>query len=139
MRDRRQSERVSSILERRIRLDPQASQIPCTIRDLSTTGARIWFPALVDLPHEFEFEIPKLEQSLPVRVMRSNGRNHGMMFLEALREPAGDSGVDLLKGLQGPDDRTAREAASERPAPPVQKKPAKPETLWQRLRRLFGR
>ena len=29
---------------------------------------------------EFNLEIPVLEQAMPVRVMWSNGRNHGVMF-----------------------------------------------------------
>jgi hypothetical protein len=139
MRDRRQSERIPSILEGCLRLDPQAAHIPCTIRDLSVTGARIWLPGSVDLPGEFNLEIPVLEQAMPVRVMWSNGRNHGVMFLEALREPAGDDALALLQKLQAPDDRIERKAASERPVLPVQKQAARPATLRQKLWRLFGR
>ena len=73
MRDRRQSERIPSILEGCLRQILQ----PCVtsaIRDLSVTGARIWLPGSVDLPGEFNLEIPVLEQAMPVRVMWSNGR-----------------------------------------------------------------
>lgn len=103
MSDRRLGKRIPSILEGRIGIDAQARQILCTIRDLSVTGARIWLPGSVDLPSEFDLEIPMLEQAVRVRVMWSDGQNHGVMFLETLREPAGDNGIALLQKLRAPD------------------------------------
>jgi hypothetical protein len=89
MRDRRQSERLPSILEGRIELNPQAPKLSCTLRDISATGARVWLPNAVDLPGEFRLDIPVLERSIPVRLMWTEGKTHGVHFLEELQGPAG--------------------------------------------------
>jgi hypothetical protein len=117
MRDRRLSQRLPSILEGRIRLDAQAPQTSCTIRDLSMTGARIWLPGSGDLAGEFELEIPLLEQAVPVRVMWSHGRTHGVMFLEALREQAGLDALNLLEKLRAPDDAIDHRATDQSSLP----------------------
>jgi hypothetical protein len=108
MSDRRLSKRIPSILEGRVRIDPQSAQVPCTIPDLSSNGVRVWLPGSVDLPGEFNLEIPMLEQVVRVRVMWSNGRNHGVMFLETLCEPAGDDALALLQKLRASDDTINR-------------------------------
>jgi hypothetical protein len=103
MQSRRLSKRLPSILEGRIRSGPEASQIPCTIRDLSMTGARIWLPGSFGPPGEFELEIPMLEQTVRVRRIWSKAQNHGVEFLDALRKPTGDEALDLLEKLQNSD------------------------------------
>ena len=85
MRDRRQSERLPSILEGRIVLGRDAPHLQCTLRDISSTGARIWLPAAIELPQQFELRIPALEQTMPVQLMWSNGKTHGVMFQEELQ------------------------------------------------------
>lgn len=107
MRDRRQNARLPSIMEGRIALDPPASKLQCTLRDISATGARLWLPGSVELPHEFQLDVPALEQSVPVRVMWSNGRNHGIMFLEELQHRPGDVPVDVLEDLPPSDRETS--------------------------------
>jgi PilZ domain len=97
MQERRLRKRLPSLLERRIRLEPKAPQILCTIRDLSVTGARLWVPDVAKLPDVFELEIPRLEQSVRVRLVRSEAKNHGVMFLEELRPPLNDE--DLSSSL----------------------------------------
>ncbi len=89
MRDRRQSERLPSILEGRIELGPQAPKLSCTLQDISATGARVWLPNAVDLPGEFRLDIPVLERSIPVRLMWTEGKTHGVHFLEEFQGPAG--------------------------------------------------
>jgi hypothetical protein len=139
MQDRRLSKRLPSLLEGRIRLGPQAPRIPCTIRDLSITGARLWLPDVVELPDEFELEIPKLEQSVRVRLVRSDTKNHGVMFLEELRPPSNDDGLSLLEKLRTPEFTTYREVASERAGPAAEDRSSKRMTTWQRLIRLGSR
>lgn len=131
------SKRLPSLLEGRIRLELQAPQIPCTIRDLSVTGARLWVPDVTKLPDEFELEIPKLEQSLRVRLVRPEAKTHGVIFLEELHPPSNDEGLSLLEKLRTPDFETYREVASERAAPAADDPPAM--TRWQRLIRLLSR
>jgi PilZ domain len=139
MQDRRLSKRLSSLLEGRIRLDPQAPQIPCTIRDLSVTGSRHWVPDVAELPDELELEIPKREQSVRVRLIRSEAKSHGVMFLEQLRPPANDEGLGLLEKLRTPEFVTYREVASEEVARLAKAPSPKRMTGWQRLMRLLSR
>ncbi|MFC4170495.1 PilZ domain-containing protein [Microvirga sp. GCM10011540] len=100
MIDRRLSKRFPSILEGRIRSTPDATQFSCTIRDLSESGARIWFPEPANLGGEFELEIPKLGQTMRARLVWSKGREHGIEFLERLRKSEGESILDLLERIQ---------------------------------------
>jgi hypothetical protein len=88
---RRRYKRFPSILEGRIGLKPQDPQLPCRIRDISASGARLWLPEPTELPSEFELEIPRLGQSLKVRLVWSRDKNYGVMFREGLSH--------LLKGL----------------------------------------
>ena len=106
MRDRRLSRRVPSILEGRIRLAPEAPSIVCTIRELSGTGARIWLPDVIEFPDEFELGIPMLEQTIRARAVWSKGKQHGLVFLQALHEPA-DGGKDyVVETFRNPDRKT---------------------------------
>jgi hypothetical protein len=133
---RRRHKRFPSILEGRIKLGADAPQISCTIRDISMSGARIWVPESLDLPGEFELEIPTLEQTLQVRLVWSKAKTHGVMFLDELRqqdrlvwagktddgamlpeEPDQSPGNDassFLNLLQTPDDTTYFEDSSKR-------------------------
>jgi hypothetical protein len=106
MRDHRLSRRVPSILEGRIRLAPEAPSIVCTIRDLSATGARIWLPDVVVFPNEFELEIPMLEQTIRARAVWSKGKQHGLMFLQALQDLAGGGKDDVLETFRNLDRKT---------------------------------
>jgi hypothetical protein len=117
---RRQSKRLLSILEGRIRLEPQAPQVSCTVRNLSATGARIWLPGRTELPHEFELEIPSLGQALKVRLIWSRARSHGVMFLEAFRPSSGGDVARLLDALHTPDDETYLDDALKGSAPASQ-------------------
>lgn len=89
MHQRRSSKRLPSILQGHINLDGEMTRIICTVRDLSASGARIWFPDPINLPSEFNLEIPWVGQTARVRLAWSKGRTHGLMFLSELRpEPA---------------------------------------------------
>ena len=114
MQDRRQSERLPSILEGRITLD---RQLQCTLRDISGTGARIWLPDAVDLPREFQLEIPALDQSMPVRLMWSNGRTHGILFLEELRSLADSDPDGMPEHLTSPQPQPDLQGISKGLAP----------------------
>ena len=62
--------------------DSQLSPIDFTVRDLSDTGARIYFADGAELPPEFKLEIPSRGLRVASRLMWSRGANHGVMFLE---------------------------------------------------------
>jgi hypothetical protein len=82
MEQRRSSKRVRTILAGRIVFNNRFSTIECTVRDLSETGARIYFPHPINIPPEFDLEIPKRGLSVRAREMWCNGKEHGVMFLE---------------------------------------------------------
>ena len=85
MDDRRSSQRWRTVLKGRIVFNNRCSILDCTIRDLSDTGARIYFADISEIPPEFELEIPNRGVRVPGRVMWSRGANHGVMFLEQLK------------------------------------------------------
>jgi hypothetical protein len=109
MRDRRQSERLPSILEGRVVLEKEASKLQCTLRDISATGARIWLPASMELPREFDLEIPVLQQIMPVQLMWSKGRTHGVQFLQELQGQSDGTSDGILDSVQPPETQPALE------------------------------
>jgi hypothetical protein len=96
------------------------------------SGARIWLPGSVELPHEFELEIPKLGQVLKVSLRWSKGQTHGVMFLEELRGGAGDDVASLLEALRTPDDTSRQEVASAGFSLSAPEAPKRPATGWWR-------
>ena len=63
-------------------LGSRVSPVECTVRDISETGARITFVDPVPLPPEFELQVPKRKIARQVRVVWSNEKSHGLMFVE---------------------------------------------------------
>jgi hypothetical protein len=92
---RRSSPRKRTLLQGRIVFNDRFSLIECVVRDLSATGARIAFPHLIEIPPEFELEIPKKSLSLRSRLMWSNGKEHGVMFASAPAARKVEDGSDL--------------------------------------------
>jgi hypothetical protein len=108
MEQRRASIRLRTLLEGRVMLGSRVSPVECTVRDISETGARITFGKPVPLPPEFELQVPKRKISRQVRVVWSNEKSHGLMFVEGQ-----DAG--------GPEEAYAgaKPAASESPEIPA--------------------
>ena len=84
MEQRRASIRLRTLLEGRVLLGSRVSPVECTVWDISETGARISFVKPVPLPPEFELQVPKRKISRQVRVVWSNEKSHGLMFMEEL-------------------------------------------------------
>jgi hypothetical protein len=82
MEDGRSSRRKPTILEGRIWLGDRTLDARCTVRNVSETGAQLWFSTVTSLPTEFNLDIPKTEQSHRARLMWSKGKNHGIMFVD---------------------------------------------------------
>ncbi len=59
------------------------SYIECTVREFSPSGAQIFLPHAIDIPHEFDLDIPKVAQSFHARVLWSKDEAHGLSFVEA--------------------------------------------------------
>jgi hypothetical protein len=82
MDERRSSKRWHTVLKGRIVSNNLSSPVECTVRDLSNTGARVYFADSSDLPMEFELEIPSKGIQVQARLMWRQGANHGLMFLQ---------------------------------------------------------
>lgn len=140
MNNRRRAKRIPSILEGRITLEGNKSYISCTIRNLSDTGAQIWLPGTIDLPHEFELEIPRLEQLLEVRLVWSKGQSHGVMFLTPLQSHVGEDVAGLLEALKTSEPINSPELPTQKDVRPSPQSERKSPALWQRfLNRILGR
>jgi len=92
MDKRRSSNRLRTLLEARIVFNNRFSLIECTVRNLSQTGARIAFPHPIEIPPEFELEIPRREMSLRAKVVWSDGKEHGIRFIEGRQDTAPEDG-----------------------------------------------
>ena len=86
---RRASKRTRTLLEGRVVFNNRFSLIECAVQDISETGARIMFAHPVQIPSEFELEIPKKNLSRHARLVWSNGKAHGIMFIERAGEQVG--------------------------------------------------
>jgi hypothetical protein len=78
--DKRRSRRARSLLKGQIIFNNRFSIVDCSIRDISDTGARIAFAHPIDIPREFELDIPKKGSVVRARVVWSNGNEHGVVF-----------------------------------------------------------
>jgi PilZ domain len=116
MLNRRQNLRLPSLLEGRITIDGQDVSIPCTIRDLSATGARIWLQDVTDLPSEFNLTISVLGQAVPVRPVWSKNRTIGVVFAKVLNSPAVPRSYSQSVGASGL--KTSPDAESNLPYTP---------------------
>ena len=83
--DRRSSRRWRTLLKAAIMSDRRSSPIECIVRDLSDTGARIYFANAAELPFEFELEVPNKGLRVEARVIWSRGANHGVKFKQRVR------------------------------------------------------
>ena len=80
--DQRRASRKRVLYEGRVVFNNRYSIIECTIRDISATGAKIAFPHTTPLLPEVELEIFKTQQNFRARVMWSDGKSHGLMFID---------------------------------------------------------
>lgn len=88
MDERRSSPRRRTLLAGRILFNNRSSVRDCTVRDLSDTGAQIYFADASAPPPEFELEIPNRGLRMRSRVAWSQGANHGAQFVEVAKEKA---------------------------------------------------
>src|SRR5215211_885439 len=79
--EQRRAPRRRVLLDGRVIFNNRFSIIECTIRDLSDTGAKVVFQHPTPLPPEVGLEIFKTGESFQARVVRSDGKTHGLMFV----------------------------------------------------------
>ena len=77
--DARGSRRSRTLRAGRVLLNDR-STIDCTIRDMTDTGARLRFGALVPLPEECRLLLPSDGTVVPIRVIWQNSDSAGVAF-----------------------------------------------------------
>jgi len=82
MPERRSSKRVPVHLEAHVVCDTSSSSAECIIRDISSTGARLVFPCLAEIPVEFVLQIPGTDAAARGRLIWSTGQENGIMFTD---------------------------------------------------------
>jgi hypothetical protein len=107
--EHRSSPRNRTILQGRVVFNDRFSLIECIVRDLSENGAQIAFSHPISLPSELELEIPKKQLSTRARVMWSNGKVHGLLFLGAARAEAARNSPVALDKIETQDDSLLQE------------------------------
>jgi hypothetical protein len=63
----------------------------------------------MELPREFDLEIPVLQQTMPVQLMWSKGRTHGVLFLQELHGQSDGTSDGILDSIQPPETQPALE------------------------------
>jgi hypothetical protein len=82
MPERRSSKRVRVHLEGRVVCDTSSLSVECIIRDISSTGARLVFPCLGEIPLEFVLQIPGTDAASKGRLVWSTGQENGIVFTD---------------------------------------------------------
>jgi hypothetical protein len=118
--EQRRSSRNRTLLQGRVVFNNRFSLIDCTVRDLSETGAQIAFAHPVTLPSELELEIPRKELSTLARVMWSDGKSHGVMFIKAAHAAISGSASAMSAELEAMDELPLQQGDNSRSAPTIQ-------------------
>lgn len=127
---RRANPRTRTLLEGCIVYNNGVSRMKCTVRDLSTAGARLVFAQQVKVPAEFELQIPGKRLARRAQVIWYDGQTHGIMFLDGDQKASDSVPSGRPKGgsavSSGPSDprvadilEEARQRIAERLAVPA--------------------
>ena len=79
----RASERTRTFLKAVIEFNNGAAKLDCTVKNISATGARIDIAASVNLPKEFNLQIPHRGEVLRVQMVWREKSSIGVSFLPA--------------------------------------------------------
>jgi hypothetical protein len=88
MEEHRTAGRRHAFLKAEIRYNNGLFTVPCIVRDISDTGARIELHGTVSLPKTFDIFIEKRNQTRPASVRWIRGNEVGIAFTDA--QPAAD-------------------------------------------------
>jgi hypothetical protein len=82
MIEKRSSQRWRRVLKGQVVFNNRGAVLDCTVQDLSDIGARIYFTNAVEVPPEFELEIPSRGLQILARLIWSREASHGVIILE---------------------------------------------------------
>jgi hypothetical protein len=79
--DRRLHRRQPLNVSAWVRANDQVPPISCAVENLSAGGARLVLAPAVELPREFELEIPTLDLRVEAHQVWRQGEHHGVRFV----------------------------------------------------------
>jgi hypothetical protein len=88
MDERRVSRRQKTLLAGKIVFGANRFAMDCSIRDLSTGGAKLSFADPVGIPAEFELHLPSRGTAFRAEVRWRRGQQVGVRFRALLRGPS---------------------------------------------------
>ncbi|HEY8580193.1 MAG TPA: PilZ domain-containing protein [Beijerinckiaceae bacterium] len=83
MSDTERSPRVRTMLGAKLVYANGRMSAPCTIRNMSSTGAKIMLEGALPLPQDFELFVPQKNLKLNARLVWRNGLEIGVSFVAA--------------------------------------------------------
>ena len=83
MVEARQTERIRALLRARIIFNNGNSTVDCTIKNVSSTGAKIELSNTVSVPADFSLEVPQRGRTYRARIVWRDFTAAGVMFIEA--------------------------------------------------------
>ena len=108
MVEARRAERVRSFLKARIVFNNHNTTIECTIKNISTSGAKIEIGNAMSIPETFDLEIPQKGRSHRARLSWRNATAIGVEFID---EEAGRTERVEIERLRL-ENRTLRETVA---------------------------
>jgi hypothetical protein len=89
MNERRAIARQKSFMQGRVYFNHRQLSADCTVRDFTTSGARLHFAGSVMLPDEFEILLPSKNEYFKARALWHKGRDIGVAWApEDMPDPA---------------------------------------------------
>lgn len=92
MSEQRGTKRSRTLLPARIDIAELGTDLACTIRDLSETGARLQVPAGVTIPATFRMHVPRFDRWVRANLKWRRGNEIGVEF-ESEAEDTADTPV----------------------------------------------
>lgn len=78
----RRDERVRAFLRARIMFNNNSSSIDCTVKNISSSGAKIEISSVLSVPSEFDLEVPQKGRTYRARLMWRDANFVGVQFVE---------------------------------------------------------
>ena len=82
MAEARGDERVRSFLRARILFNNNSSTIECTIKNISSSGAKIELSSGLSVPNEFDLDVPQKGRVYRARLMWRDSASLGVRFVD---------------------------------------------------------
>ena len=82
MTEVRRDERVRALLRARILFNNNSSTIDCTVRNISSGGAKLEISSALTVPSEFDLDVPQKGRTYRARLMWRDANFLGVQFVE---------------------------------------------------------